>query len=311
MGLTATGALYFGSKVSGVDVQIASFDFATGQLLSPPVNPIPDFMGSNQLPDWSPDGKFLAYRSQRVTGTPGTLIAILSMETRQVRELTSEMGFVTFLRWSPDGRFLAVEGTDLKGRRGIFRIDVQSGAVSPIVLKGSESFINFPDWSLDGKKLYYQRFSANGISALFEWDLASGEEHEIAGSKNMIAAKLSPDGRWLTARSKDESSGWNTLMVLPVGGGQAREIFRTQNRLRYPSWTPDSASVIIPQAVNQKLEHWRIPLAGAEPTNLNVKLGHSTLSVHPDGRQIAYSVGQNRFEVWVLENFLPAASIKK
>ena len=170
MGLTATGALYFGSKVSGVDVQIASFDFATGQLLSPPVNPIPDFMGSNQLPDWSPDGKFLAYRSRRVTGTPGTLIAILSMESRQVRELTSEMGYVTFLRWSPDGRFLAVEGTDLKGRRGIFRIDVQSGAVSPFVLKGSESANNIPDWSLDGKKLYYRRFS-NGTSALFEREL--------------------------------------------------------------------------------------------------------------------------------------------
>ncbi|MBZ5583594.1 MAG: hypothetical protein LAQ30_15575 [Acidobacteriia bacterium] len=30
-------------------------------------------------------------------------------------------------------------------------------------------------------------------------------------------------------------------------------------------------------------------------------------SIHPDGRQIAYLGGEKKKEVWVLENFLPAA----
>ena len=31
------------------------------------------------------------------------------------------------------------------------------------------------------------------------------------------------------------------------------------------------------------------------------------LSIHPDGRQFAYEMGDRQEEVWVLENFLPAA----
>jgi hypothetical protein len=30
------------------------------------------------------------------------------------------------------------------------------------------------------------------------------------------------------------------------------------------------------------------------------------VSVHPDGRQIAFDAQENRFEVWVMENFLPS-----
>ena len=30
------------------------------------------------------------------------------------------------------------------------------------------------------------------------------------------------------------------------------------------------------------------------------------LRVHPDGRQIAFTAGEGRGELWVMENFLPA-----
>ena len=29
------------------------------------------------------------------------------------------------------------------------------------------------------------------------------------------------------------------------------------------------------------------------------------LSLHPDGRRLAYAAGQSEAEVWVMENFLP------
>jgi hypothetical protein len=32
------------------------------------------------------------------------------------------------------------------------------------------------------------------------------------------------------------------------------------------------------------------------------------LSVHPDGRRIAFTAGQDSNEVWALENFLPRES---
>jgi Tol biopolymer transport system component len=63
LGVTSADALYIGSRIDGRDVHVASLDFTTGRLLSPPVRPIETFVGSNGQPDWSPDGKFLAYTS--------------------------------------------------------------------------------------------------------------------------------------------------------------------------------------------------------------------------------------------------------
>jgi hypothetical protein len=40
--------------------------------------------------------------------------------------------------------------------------------------------------------------------------------------------------------------------------------------------------------------------------------GLTSLRVHPDGRRIAFSAGQrDKAEVWVMENFLPAALTRK
>jgi Tol biopolymer transport system component len=48
------------------------FDFATGKFLSPPIAPIQTYVGTNQWPDWSPDGKYLAYASLRAWLRPDT-----------------------------------------------------------------------------------------------------------------------------------------------------------------------------------------------------------------------------------------------
>src|SRR5204863_10214606 len=65
MGVTTSGALY--SVVDndrGQDIQLASFDFAQGRFLSPPVSAVQTFVGTNRQPNWSPDGKYLAYLSR-------------------------------------------------------------------------------------------------------------------------------------------------------------------------------------------------------------------------------------------------------
>jgi len=53
-------------------------------------------------------------------------------------------------------------------------------------------------------------------------------------------------------------------------------------------------------------ELWRISAEGGQPQNLGIRMeGIHTLSVHPDGRRIAFSGGSIIREVWALENYLP------
>jgi hypothetical protein len=41
-------------------------------------------------------------------------------------------------------------------------------------------------------------------------------------------------------------------------------------------------------------------------------MGSSTsLSVHPDGRRIAFTAGEAKEEVWVMENIWPAATARR
>ncbi|MCX6376441.1 MAG: hypothetical protein NTU88_10495, partial [Armatimonadetes bacterium] len=56
-----------------------------------------------------------------------------------------------------------------------------------------------------------------------------------------------------------------------------------------------------------KTELWSVSVQGGEPRKLDLTAENMRdLSVHPDGRQIAFTAGQTKSEVWVMENFLPA-----
>ncbi|PYS59275.1 MAG: hypothetical protein DMF76_16840 [Acidobacteria bacterium] len=78
---------------------MGSFDFSTGEVLSHPTDLLlQDFAASNRSPDWSPDGKSLAYVVEHGPRAGEFSLAIRSLETDQVRELRPQLvvwiGFV-------------------------------------------------------------------------------------------------------------------------------------------------------------------------------------------------------------------------
>ena len=52
---------------------------------------------------------------------------------------------------------------------------------------------------------------------------------------------------------------------------------------------------------------WRISAEGGEPQRLELAVDNlrATPTVHPDGQRIAFTAGQHKAEVWVMENVLP------
>ncbi len=78
------------------------------------------------------------------------------------------------------------------------------------------------------------------------------------------------------------------------------------------AWTPDGHHLLFgkPRQTDspqeQTIELWRIPAEGGEPQRLGLAMENlRDVTVHPDGRRIAFSAGKEGAEVWVLENFLP------
>lgn len=105
------------------------------------------FEGQNAFPIWSPDGKLLAFRSDR----SGALrVYLKGIDSRDAIPLTPGSGQLEVpSSWSPDSKELAItQGSD------IFVVSIdQPGKLRPILT--TSALERFPEFSPDGKWLAY------------------------------------------------------------------------------------------------------------------------------------------------------------
>jgi Tol biopolymer transport system component len=311
MGFTGNGALFYTLQTGMKDVYTATFDFSAGRLLEPPATVSQRFVGSNRFPDWSPDGKYLSYISQRTPGPQYRVInpiIIRNLATGEEREVVPALAISRRPRWWPDGRAFVIVSEDFKGRVAIYRVDAQTGAASPLVQLEPTRYFAPSVWSSDGKQIFYY-YPKGKEQALRVRNLESGEEKELyRGNLGQLA--ISPDSQWLAFTM---SSG--NLMIMPITGGNPRELLQVRPpesiRPNELAWTRDGQYLLFVKAQprpQQQASLWRISVKGGEPQPLGLKMeGISDLRLHPDGRQLAFSAGEDTREIWVMENFLPAA----
>ena len=334
MGFTRSGSFYYGLAKQQLNVLTATIDTESGRVTVPPEPALDSFVGRNIAPAWSPDGKKLAYLSQRsgqtYWGGFWTLV-VRGPDTGEEQELALDFGNVDTYqpRWSPDGHRLLLTGSDQQGRQGFYTVNLATDAVLPLVQAGPEEFVEEPAWSPDGGTLYYSREQGHSDQIVAK-DLETGEEtvllRDDRATGGFTFLSLSPDGRWLafiwSSRSPRQTEIRTTgLHVMPAIGGESRELLRrdapgTISGMVGLAWTPGGRELIFGTTVApyepQGREGrgavralWRISVEGGEPTPVGLTLGGLRhISLHPDGRRLAFDAGHYEAEVWVMENFL-------
>ena len=311
LGITRSGALYFGVSTARPDLYIASVDFDSGKVLTPPLRQ--ELVGFASQPDWAPDGKYVVYGTSSDPLRYHETLAVRSVETGQTRELRPNLSQFNWPRWAPDGRSFAVQGRDAKGRQGIYRVDAETAELSPLVqsLPGDSSAN--PRWAPDGNRIFYKLFfDGRKEAAIMERDLASGTQREVWRGKTYLGGvSVAPDGRYVAFRTSDPATQESLLLAVPVGGGAPRELVRLQAPqalvANWTEWTRDSQFVIFDKnlsATRLDLEYGIVPLSGGQPRKVDLNV-RGNFYIHPDGSQVVLAAGQAKFEVWALENFLP------
>ena len=329
MGITQGGSLYYGLETGMMDVYTASLDFKTGKLLSTPTKAIERFVGSNSSPDWSPDGRNLAYISHRGQLWEGSyVVCIQSLETGAERVLSPKLSYIFSARWSPEGRSILLLARDARNRQGLYLMDVESGTVTPVVQnrEGVEVGWTRPTLSPDGKAVFYVRHElGNKKTSLVAPELVTGQEKEIYRAPSGVSvhgSAVSPDGQWVAFRSFDQATGVVALQVVASSGGIPRELVREEKGKNIPGftpleWTPDGRQVLFTKASSDpqdfRFELWRVPAEGGKAQKVDLAMdGLRDVRIHPDGNRIAFSAGKpTNAEVWVMENFLPALQVAK
>ena len=302
----AAGKLFVYAQTGVQDVQTARINLATGQLESPPRSAVQTMVGWNLAPDWSPDGSHLVYLSRRgEMGIGANVVVIRSMHGQEpARELASAMRYPGTPRWMPDGRALIASGRDDKSRPGVHRIDLMTGEVTPLSPPNPDSCAQVPMISPDGRKIYYfTRGCSKDGAPYVEFDLDSRTERTVFSGGGPLRPDLSRDGKLLAGVTNT-----SVLVIVDVTNGQQRELYRPPagTTLRWPSvlWTPDRTGIIVVADENSTSRVLLVPVDGTQPRTLALPKGADNIRLHPDGTQIAFTIGQVATEVWALENFL-------
>ena len=326
MGFTSDGSFYHGLREGGQsDIYIAKLDPETGEILVPPRKTTRRFEGHNCFPDYSPDGKYLAYISTRgampLMSSPPHVLCIQSLEAGEERELSPKLKRFAVPRWSPDCNSIVVVGQGYNNHwRGIYQINARTGAITVLVppLEGRKLFPH--ELSPDGKALFYGSLDFDAeIYRISYRNLESGAEKELyrpTATDNSSFLSCSPDGKWLAfvEWGKEE---W--LRIMPAAGGEPRELHRCEQedgRCVALRWTPDGKYIlfVIAQGRQKKCSLWRIPMEGGDPQKLGSEMKDHIfgLSIHPDGQHIAFHTSAGwPVEVWAMENFLPGSTAAK
>jgi Tol biopolymer transport system component len=331
MGLTRQGTLFYGVVTATEDVFVADLDPKTGLITGSPRKAIEQNEGGNFTPSYSPDGKFLAYVT-RGGNSPyptnrGNALCIRSLETGEERVFFAELWkrgyrWIAGPRWSSDGRFITFGGS-----RGIYPTEVlrlapETGEIVPVLEVGPNDVLLGGAYGPGQKHLFALGDREKGSSKVVIRDLETGEEQELYRFPTLergIRMSVSPDGRWLSFIN----AGWggvSSLRVMPVSGGEAREVWSFgETKPGTPggshTWSRDGRYILFSALDPDDLPLWvlwRVPVEGGPPERIGLqrRWGIYGLTVHPGGRQIALAGRggpSTSSEVWMIENFLPGS----
>jgi TolB protein len=192
-------------------------------------------------PAWSPDGRELAFSSNRGGNWEIYVLNLLSGETRQI---TDYSGFDGSPNWSPDGQWLVFESyRDNNLDLYIVRAD---GSNAPIRLTEHPAQDFSPVWASGGRHIAFTSWrSGNKDIFIMSLDAASDQTAEnVTSSPDRYEDHATFEGQDRFLAYDDASTGYELVYVAPLVGYRPSERPVTVGQGRHPSWSPDGSSLL-------------------------------------------------------------------
>lgn len=261
-GVSRGGQIVFASSRDGdMDIYIMNGDGSNQRQLT-------NYYGSDDDPDLSKDGKWVAFKSGAGAPiTPG--LYIMSSEGGTPRLLVSGMSNLARPRFSPDGSkvaFVAYDGHDQE----IYLVDAAGGTPTPLTV--TDGWEQFPVWRPDGKALLFEGDDANGTNDIFSIDVNGTNLTNLTNTPNSseTTPAVSPDGTMFAFRS-NRGNCQSGVYLRDINGTNERWIPNTgtaENSVFYFCFSPDSKRLAFSNYTT--VEVWTVNLDGTVKAPLNM-----------------------------------------
>ena len=173
--------------------------------------------GADQSPKYSPDGRFLAYRTQLRAGYESDRwrLAVMQRATGEARILTENLDrWVNSFAWSPDSSQLFFTLED-RGRQGIQMVPVGGGAAR--VVASGTSTLDDMQFTPDGKTMVYTERSAARPVEIFRVSSSGGSATALTHLNDRLLSQyeLTPPEEFWTAGA--EQAQVHSFLLKPPG----------------------------------------------------------------------------------------------
>jgi DNA-binding winged helix-turn-helix (wHTH) protein len=183
--------------------------------------------GANSAPQFSPDGKRIAFMSDR-SGRWQIWVSDADGANAKQLSFTESAGTP---RWSPDGNSVAFDAP-MRGETHIFVSNAATGEARPLT-KGL-----VPSFSRDGKWIYFASDRVKGWQ-VWKAPVAGGDAVQLTTQGGFAALEAS-DGYVYYAKSRLPNP---ELWRVPVNGGEESQLARVRPR-SWASWTVTAVGLL-------------------------------------------------------------------
>ncbi len=145
--------------------------------------------GNDNQPVYSPDGKYIAYRSMKRAGFEADKydLVLYNRKTGERKILTGDWNLsVGEIVWSKDSKFIYCT-TAYEIYNAIFKIDIETGKRMPLLTKRVNNTLKL---SNDGRTLYFKQQRSNQPYEIFAMDLSSGKVKQITKINAGVLANI-------------------------------------------------------------------------------------------------------------------------
>ncbi|MCI0487827.1 MAG: DPP IV N-terminal domain-containing protein [Blastocatellia bacterium] len=244
---------------------------------------------SNGHVNWSPDGKKIAFASDR---SGDMEIYVMNRDGSNAVRLTDAPGRDAHPAFSPDGKRIAFQSPRAGSGKdtNIYLMNADGSKQTRITnLKG---FAGVPCWSPDGRKILFQ-FEADSDGDNKRWHIyvmnadGSNMVRLTNDSANNQVPRWSPDGSRILYFS--DITGKNQLYLMkPDGSGKTR---LTDNSYDdgAAAWSPDGKRIVFQSVRNGHREIYVMNADGSNQTQLTNGVNAFEVVWSPDGRKLLFT----------------------